>query len=132
MRMHILTPAGAAQQAGCVNGAPAVPACITLLPAGMSPTIPASGTGIGNLTFVAVHEPLTNGAFFLGELTKFVHVSPQRFDSVTVGGSGAAGITTTVRGTAGESVLLTAVDASGTVRTAMALIGAGGTVVVTM
>ena len=127
VRAHVLTPGATAQQAGCVNGAPAVPACITLAEDGAAGLIvPASGTGLSNFTLLAVHEPSPSGAFFLGELAKFVHVSPQRFDYVSASGSGAAGFTVGVRGSAGEAVLLTAVDAGGVVRTATASIPAGG------
>ena len=37
---------------------------------------------ITKFTYIVIYEPASNGAYFLGELDKFVHVSPQRFDSV--------------------------------------------------
>ena len=45
-----------------------------------------------------------NGAYFLGELDKFVHVSPQRFESVVVKGTGPCGLTVTAKGTPVRSV----------------------------
>ena len=142
VRPHVIAPSGPGTQlAGCVDGQPAVPACVTLLPPGTAPVIPPTG-GRGNISFVSltsVYAPLPNGAYFLGELTKFVHVAPQRFAHVTAtasagtpcpGGSGAssghAGLCVGVYGTAGQSVPLVAVDVSGTARVADVTIPAGG------
>jgi hypothetical protein len=82
VRQHVIAPAGAAQLAGCLDGAPAVPDCVVVVPAGDFVSIPATGTELSNFSLTAVYERLPNGAFFLGELTKFVHVSPQRFEYV--------------------------------------------------
>jgi hypothetical protein len=70
-----------------VDGNPAAAGCITVLGAGEMPTIQAVGGMIQNFSLTAVYEPLSNGAYFVGELEKFVHVSPQRFDSVVVEGT---------------------------------------------
>jgi len=88
--------------------------------------VPASGTDLSNFTLMAVYEPLSNGAWFLGELSKFVHVSPKRFDYVGVGGGGAVGIIAGVRGSPGESITLTAVDTNTTVRIKNVVIPLGG------
>jgi len=82
VRLHVIAPAGAAQLAGCVDGAPAVPGCVVVVPAGDPVLIPATGTELSNFSLTAVYERLPNGAFFLGELNKFVHVSPHRFEYV--------------------------------------------------
>ena len=52
----------------------------------------------------AVSEPCANGAYFLGELGKFVHVAPQRFERIAVAGSGPCGLTVGVKGSPGEEV----------------------------
>ena len=116
-RAHVLE-AGPSQQAGCIDGSPAVPSCVIALPAGSFLTVPSTGgaTNLSAFAFWAVAEPLENGAFFLGELAKFVHVAPQRFDYVGVGGTAAAGLRIGVRGSSGEAVLLTAIDSGGIVR----------------
>jgi len=77
---------------GCVDGAPASPGCVELLPPGVLPTLPAVGGTIADFSLTAVYEPQGNGAYFLGELSKFVHVSPQRFEAVVVGGDGPCGL----------------------------------------
>jgi hypothetical protein len=125
-RLHVLTPGAAAAQGGCVEGAPAVPGCVTLVNYGDALVAPASGTALNNFTLLAVYEPLESGAWFLGELAKFVHVSPQRFDYVAVGGAGASGVAVGVRGSQGESVLLTSVDAKGVVHVQSVDIPEGG------
>ena len=130
-RLHVLEP-GAPQQAGCVDGAAAVPACVALVQPGDALISPASGTDISQFSLLAVYEPMGNGAWFLGELAKFVHVSPQRFDFVAVGGEGPAGLVAGVRGFPGEAVLLTAVDSKGVVRLQTALVPEGGFVEVEM
>lgn len=75
-----------------------------------------------------MYEPTSNGAYFVGELEKFIHVSPQRFAYVRVLGSGPCGLTVGVRGTAGESVNLVAVDASGITHVHAVTIAATGVV----
>ena len=55
-----------------------------------------------------------------------MHVSPQRYSKVAVGGTGACGITATVTGSAGEQVKQACVDASGTVHVATATLGRAG------
>ncbi len=128
-RLHVLAP-GAPQQAGCEEGAPAVPACVTLVQPGDAVVVPASGTSApANFTLLAVYEPFENGAWLLGELTKFVHVSPQRFDWAGVGGAGKSGLRAGVRGAAGEVVRVTSVDANGTVHVADIAIPQGGVAV---
>ena len=122
-RLHALAPGAA--QGGCVEGAPAA-ACVTVVSYGEALVLPASGTALGNFTLMAVYEPLESGAWFLGELAKFVHVSPQRFEYVAVGGSGASGVAVGVRGSQGESVLLTSVDAKGVVHVQSVAIPEGG------
>ena len=117
-----------AAPAGCVAGAPAVPACVTMLDAGAPLVIPALGTNLSALALYSLHAPLPNGAYFLGELAKFVHVAPQRFSYVSAGGAGAAGVAVGVLGASGEVVALAAVDAGGVVRTATARVGASGAV----
>jgi hypothetical protein len=130
VRAHVFAP-GAAQQAGCVDGAPAAPACAALLFAGRAPVIAATGADdLSQFSLTAVYETYANGAFFLGELAKFVHVSPQRFDFVAVGGAGKAGLRAAVRGAPGEHVVLTAITPLGFVAVAAADIPAGGAVVV--
>merc|ERR1712166_595412 len=87
IRKHVVKPTGTAQYAGCVDGQAAAPNCIEILPAGAMPTIPAVATAKQNITAYglwSVYEPTSNGAYFLGELEKFVHVSPQRFEHVLV------------------------------------------------
>ena len=121
VRAHVLTP-GAPQQAGCADGLPAVPGCVALVQPGDAVVVPASGADIGDFTLLNVYEPLENGAWFLGELSKFVHVSPQRFDYAGAGGAGPAG----VRGSPGEAVVLTAVDGKGVAHVAQVVIPAGG------
>jgi hypothetical protein len=64
--------------------------------------------------------------YFLGEMTKFVHVSPQRFDHVKVGGTGPSGLTVGVRGSVGEKIELVAVDPKGTVHRTTVTIPAAG------
>lgn len=127
MRQHVLEPAGAAQWAGCVDGQPAVPSCISLTPpGGIGATIPATGTGLANVTLTVLYEPLPNGAYFLGELNKLVHVSPQRFAFIGLAGAGPAGVRAGLFGTPGSSVSIAAVDPSGTVRIAVVSIPAAG------
>ncbi len=125
-RLHVLTPGAAAQQGGCTEGAPAVPGCVTVLQYGDALLAPASGTDLADFTLLAVYEPLSNGAWLLGELAKFVHVSPQRFDYVSVGGGGPSGIVAGLLGSAGEVVLVTSVDGKGVVHVQSVVIPEGG------
>lgn len=124
VRFHYLT--GNAYQ-GCVNNSVAS-SCVTILPPGVMPTIPATGTNISNANLTVIYEPLSNGAYFLGELNKFVHVSSQRFDYILVGSQtkgspkdtvppGPSGIIVGVKGTPGQSLTLVAIDSSQTVHT---------------
>ena len=62
-----------------MNGAPAVPSCVSLVVPPARVVVPATGTGLPNFSLTAVYEPQCGGAYFLGELSKFVHVSPQRY-----------------------------------------------------
>ena len=126
VRAHVFAPTGAAQAAGCVAGTPAEPACVTLIAPGAALVVPATGGNLSDLGLWSVHEPLANGAFFLGELTKFVHVSPQRFAYVALGGAAPAGVLAGVRGAPGGVVTLFAVDAGGIVRVAVANVPQGG------
>lgn len=75
---------------------------------------------------------MANGAYFLGDLTKFVHVSPQRFASVLLQGNGPCGLTVRVVGSSGESVTVAAVDPAGLVHLSHASIPSGGFVDVTL
>ena len=70
---------------------------------------------ITNYSYSVVYEPLSNGAYFLGELQKFVHVSPQRFDSLKVqnGVSSPCGFSVRVHGSSGEALTLVGVDPHG-------------------
>lgn len=129
VRKHIVAPAGDAQLAGCVDGQPAVPSCVDVLPAGTLPVLPPVATKATDITaygFWAVYEPAANGAYLLGELTKFVHVAPQRFARIAVAGSGPCGLTVAVKGSPGESVQIAAVDPDGILHVATAKIAASG------
>ena len=118
VRQHIFDRNNAYQ--GCTNNTSAN-SCVTLLPAGVMPIIAATGTdpNLSNASLTIVYEPLSNGAYFLGELNKFVHVSSQRFDYILVGEDansigtvppGPSGIVVGVKGTPGQSITLVAVD----------------------
>jgi len=131
VRKHIVKPTGAAQSAGCEDGKPAS-GCVDILSAGAMPSIPAVGGAITDYSLTVVYEPQANGAYFLGELEKFVHVSPQRFASVEVKGSGACGLTATVKGTAGEKVKHACIVAKGTVHATETTIAEGGVAQVTI
>lgn len=128
LRRHVLAPAGDAQRAGCVDGTPAVPGCVTLVPAGAGFVVPATGGGASNFSLWAAYEPLANGAYFLGDLTKFVHAPRQRFAYVLVDAAsgGPAGLVVGVRGAPGQQVVLAAVDAGGVTRLATAALPASG------
>ena len=132
VRPHIAVPAGPGQFAGCVDGAPAVPGCIQLLPAGSPPVINATGAAsLAAYSLTAVYAPLPNGAYFLGDLSSFVHASPQRFPYVLAGaqgggGPGPAGVTAGVRGTPGQVVTVVAVDPQGIVRSQAVTVSNGG------
>ena len=67
VRQHVVAPYGAGQYAGCVDGKPASSGCITVLPAGTMPTIASVGGAITDYSLTVVYEPLSNGAYFLGE-----------------------------------------------------------------
>eukprot|EP00931_Biecheleriopsis_adriatica_P045516 TRINITY_DN26070_c0_g1_i1.p1 TRINITY_DN26070_c0_g1~~TRINITY_DN26070_c0_g1_i1.p1 ORF type:complete len:794 (-),score=129.52 TRINITY_DN26070_c0_g1_i1:49-2430(-) len=109
VRKHVLEPTGSAQVAGCEAGADAS-SCIDILAPGKMPNIPATGGGLSHFSLTAVYEPMPNGAYFLGELQKLVHVSPQRFTHVLAEGKGPCGLTVGVLGSPGELVELVAVD----------------------
>jgi len=123
LREHRFEP-GATQMAGCVAGMPAT-SCLTVLEPG-TPRVVNATTG-GQVRLMALHEQLPNGAFLLGELDKFVHVSPQRFASIKLGGSGPCGFSVEVLGSPNEIVSVVAVDAANTVRVADVAILANGT-----
>ena len=127
VRKHVVKPAGAAQSAGCEDGKPAS-GCVDILAAGTMPTIPSVGGQISDYSLTVVYEPQSNGAYFLGELDKFVHVSPQRFESVEVKGSGPCGLTATLKGAAGAKVSHTCIDSKGTVHATTTTIASGGSV----
>lgn len=131
VRRHIAAPAGPAQFAGCLNGTNAVQnGCITLVAPGSFPTITATGAASSAAySLSAVYEELPNGAFFLGDLSSFVHVSPQRFPFVLTGpegGPGPAGVTVGIRGTAGQALVVVAVDPQGVVRVLNVVVPIGG------
>mmetsp|Transcript_73923 Transcript_73923/g.146981 ORF Transcript_73923/g.146981 Transcript_73923/m.146981 type:complete len:98 (+) Transcript_73923:35-328(+) len=79
------------------------------------PTIATVGGTIKNYSLTVVYEPQSNGAYFLGDLTKFIHVSPQQFKSVKVQGSGPCGLTVTLKGKSGDSLTHVCVDSQGIV-----------------
>ena len=56
---------------GCEDGDPAAHKCVAVVAAGTPVRLPPVGGSI--------YEPLENGAYFLGELSKFVHVPPSDF-----------------------------------------------------
>ena len=62
------------------------------------------------------------------QLNKFVHVSPQRFESVQVQGSGVVGVTVKARGTPKQELDLYAIDPKGIVRVKHVVVPEGGTV----
>eukprot|EP00756_Hemistasia_phaeocysticola_P044960 Hpha_TRINITY_DN18735_c0_g1::TRINITY_DN18735_c0_g1_i1::g.47372::m.47372 len=106
------------QFGGCEDGKPAVPGCIQTLGEGEMPTLPAVASTKLDITaygYWSVYEPAANGAYLLGELNKFVHVSPQRFRGVSVKGSGPCGLTIEVMGSNSETVKIVCVDPTGTV-----------------
>ena len=127
VRKHIVKPAGASQSAGCEDGNPAS-GCVDILAAGAMPTIAAVGGDITDYSLTVVYEPHSNGAYFLGELDKFVHVSPRRFESVTVKGSGACGLTVSMKGNAGDKVNHACIDPNGVVHASTATISDMGLV----
>ena len=94
---------------GCEDGKPARN-CIQLQGADEPVEMPPVGGAITDYVYIAVYEPASNGAYFLGELNKFVHVSPQRFDSVLVKGGGPCGLTVSAKGTSGTTINVIAVD----------------------
>ena len=71
---------------------------------------------------------LRESGAFLGELDKFVHGSPQRFESGAVKGSGPCGLTATLKGAAGAKVSHTCIDSKGTVHATTTTIASGGSV----
>jgi hypothetical protein len=115
------------QSEGCEDGKPAMH-CVQMLAAGQMPSLPPAGGNITDFVYISVYEPASNGAYFLGELDKFVHVSPQRFDSVLAKGSGPCGLTVAVKGTSGESIELPCIDAKGTMHVKTAAIPAAGSI----
>lgn len=127
-RMHILSPAGAAQQAGCVDGQPAAGTCVTFT---QTPVISATGTDLSDFSLTVISTPIQTDkgvVYFLGELTKFTHVSPQRFEYVivdTVNG-GRAGLVVGVRGSIGTNITITAIDALGVASVQTSLIPDSG------
>ena len=121
VRRHQPTAGDDARFRGCEDGQPAGPSCVHVLPRGALPLLPATGGGDADFSLTAVYESLSNGAFFLGELNKFVPTAPQRFEAVHVahdvaaGGRGACGIALVVKGAVDEVVRVAAVDPSGRV-----------------
>lgn len=99
--------------AGCMDGQSAQ-GCVRMHAPDVMPTIDPTGDTIQDYTYMVVYEPASNGAYFLGELNKFIKVSPQRFESVRVGGKGPCGLMVTVKGTPCP-IDLYAVDAKGIV-----------------
>ena len=118
-------PAGMPVTAGCEDGKPARN-CIEVLGADEPVVMPPTGGNITDYAYIAVYEPASNGAYFLGELNKFVHVSPQRFESVLVQGTGACGLTVAAKGTAGTTITLIAVDPKSIVHVANVTFPASG------
>ena len=64
-------------------------ACLAVLTPGAPRVVKA--TAGGEVVLTVLHEPLPSGAYLLGELSKFVHLSPQRFAGITLGGSSPCG-----------------------------------------
>ena len=117
--------------AGCVNGA-AASTCITAVSSFGEAVLMAPTSNHANVTGGTDYAPTvstvwpacpSSGAVLLGELQKYVSVSPQRFKSVTCTSSGVAA---TVVGTAGESVVVTAIKADKTVVVMDVVIPASG------
>lgn len=129
MREHIFDPS-LGQEAGCVAGRPASHGCISLLDA-VAPRIVPETKG-GQVRLTVFYEPLSNGAYLLGELTKFVHVSPQRFGNVQLGGSSPCGFRVEVLGEPREVVKVVAVDGGGIVRVTQVEVANSGRVVVAL
>eukprot|EP00750_Incisomonas_marina_P023958 INCI5072.2.p1 GENE.INCI5072.2~~INCI5072.2.p1 ORF type:complete len:814 (-),score=111.60 INCI5072.2:2037-4478(-) len=128
VRQHVIAPAGAgAQMAGCIDGQPAAPGCIDVLEPGTMPVIDAVGANITNFSFTVIYEPFSNGAYFLGELQKFVHVSPQRFPSIVADteNSMPCGFNVSVIGSPTELIELVAVDPQGIVHVRTASVPEG-------
>ena len=98
---------------GCVDKQAASPACVTVLAADTMPVIAPVGGHIANYSLTVVHEPASNGAYFLGEPSKFVHVSPQRFGSIMVKGTAPCGLAVALQPSKSkESITLVCVDPS--------------------
>ena len=129
VREHVFEPSSG-QAGGCVTGQAASNGCIAVLEVG-APRVIASTTG-GQVRLTVLHEPLPNGAYLLGELSKFVHVSPQRFASIRLGGLSPCGFSVEVIGQPNESVSVVAVDGTGVVRSTDVKIQANGTAVVAL
>ena len=94
---------------------PAAGSCVTFT---QTPIIPATGTDLSDFSLIVISTPIntTKGiVYFLGELTKFTHVSSQRFEYVIVDivNGGRAGLIAGVRGSSGQNVTVTAIDALG-------------------
>jgi hypothetical protein len=87
VREHVFEP-GPGQAAGCAAGQPAA-ACLAVLAPGAPRVVKA--TAGGEVALTVLHEPLPGGAYLLGELSKFVHTSPQRFAGIVLGGSSPCG-----------------------------------------
>jgi hypothetical protein len=102
-------------QAGCVDGEPATPACVSLLQPGSLPIIPATGTEAQDFSLTHIVPQLDNGWFFLGELAKISPLAPQRFVNIQQTTS-PSGLSVTMQGVPGETVTATAVTPSGTVQ----------------
>lgn len=135
VREHVLRGGSAAQHHGCEDGQPAVPTCVHMLAAGAPLTLRPTGAALSNFSLTAIHPAVgggVRGAFFLGELSKFVHVSPLRFESVAeeadpaADGVGPCALAVVVRGAPGEEVRLVCIDAGGITRVATAKIPAAG------
>lgn len=129
VRKHIVEPYGDAQFAGCEDGKPAFPNCAEQLGQGEMPVVPPAASKKLDITafgYWSVYEPASNGAYFLGELNKFVHVSPQRFSKVEVKGNGPCGLTVSLVGTPDEKIKLVGVTPSGNARVVTVTIPAQG------
>ena len=102
---------------GCVDGQPAVPSCVSFANGGTDVLIPATGTDVSDMSLTAVYTQACGGVYFLGELAKIVHVSPQRFSYVACGGNGPSGLLIGVIGTSNQLIHLISIDARGIVHT---------------
>ena len=112
---------------GCANGTDAS-ACVAQTTAAATPVVTLPKSDFSNTTGGTDFAPAVttvwpvcaaSGWALLGELTKYVPLSPQRFSGIDCS---AAGVTATVTGTAGEVVPVTLLQPSGSTAAATVLV----------